>query len=80
MDEGCGGYGFDDENSHEAGFDALMTCFTFVNSMRLLNRDKQDFLNGHNLLVNKIPLGSIRVPYNLEQSEDLYSEMATCKY
>ena len=38
IDEECGGYRLTDGSSHEAGFDALMTCYTFINAMQLLNK------------------------------------------
>ncbi len=37
MSQYCNQYKFDEEEHHEAGFDALMTGYTFVNAMKLLH-------------------------------------------
>lgn len=38
MGEFSGEYSFDSEAHHEAGFDAFMTGYTFVNAMKMLHK------------------------------------------
>ena len=62
-----------------------MTAYTFVNSMKMIHKPitaliAEDFLAKNQYYINKIPMGSIRVPFNLDTTNDIYSENAAVKF
>ena len=64
--------------SHEAGFDSLMTGVLFFRNVEKLNISeniKDEISKGENLKYfrNKIPLGGLKYPFNLEDGKDRYS-------
>jgi hypothetical protein len=83
IDEHFGDYtltNLSDENlsfQHEAGFDALMTGYVFFKSLEMLDLNVNDSKNLETYLKfykNKLPLGGVKVPFNLEEREDIYGD------
>lgn len=63
---------------HEAGFDAQMTGYVFLKSLEMLKLNTTD---SHDKLrpslefyKNKLPLGGVKVPFNLAEIDDIYSD------
>jgi len=70
--------------SHEAGYDALITGYVFFKSLGILNLynslfDKT-FVKRMKFYENKIPLGGIKVPFNLNYEDDIYKDTTLVFY
>lgn len=69
-----------EEGSHEAGYDALMTGVTFIhfaNKLQFLNKvgaGPQEATPAQRFSINKVPLGGARLPFNFEVEKDEYVE------
>ena len=71
-----------DEGSHEAGYDALMTGVAFVNfahKLQFLNKvgtgpQEAKVTPAQQFSINKVPLGGARLPFNFEVEKDEYVE------
>jgi hypothetical protein len=69
-----------DEGSHEAGYDALMTGVAFAHfaqKLKFLDKvgcDPKDAIPIQKFTANKVPLGGARLPFNFEEAKDEYVE------
>lgn len=69
---------------HEAGYDALMTGYIFLKSSALILDGKKPLKDTFHLdherlkfYKNRLPLGSVKLPLNLEDDDDRYHESTT---
>eukprot|EP01017_Pseudomicrothorax_dubius_P034462 TRINITY_DN4727_c0_g1_i7.p2 TRINITY_DN4727_c0_g1~~TRINITY_DN4727_c0_g1_i7.p2 ORF type:complete len:546 (+),score=133.81 TRINITY_DN4727_c0_g1_i7:1048-2685(+) len=69
--------------SHEAGYDALITGYSFFKSLQLLRipYDAKDFTTRMAFFANRFPLGGVKVPFNLsDDGADAYKEASTAMF
>ncbi len=70
----------EEEGSHEAGYDALMTGVTFIHFAHRLQfldkvgKDPKVATTAQKFSINKVPLGGARLPFNFEVEKDEYVE------
>lgn len=62
-----------------------MTAYTFVNAMKLMHFKTNklispEFIQSTQYYCNKIPLGNIRIPYNLRENNTKYAEDAAKQF